>query len=65
MPELQAVMDVLSNFGVIGVLLVSLRYVETLRVQERDRADRYERRILRILAGDFIDKIEPVSEDDN
>lgn len=65
MPELSAIFDVLSNFGVIGVLLVALRYVETLRVQERERADRYERRILRILAGDFIDKIEPVSEDDN
>lgn len=65
MPELQAIFDVLSNFGIIGILMVALRYVENLRVSERDRADRYERRILRILAGDFIDKIEPLDSDDN
>ena len=65
MPELQAMFDTLSNFGVIGVLVVALRYVDNLRTLERERADRCEKRILRILAGDFMEKIDPVHEEDD
>lgn len=58
MEDFTAIVQFASELSTIGILLVSLRYVDNLRQQERDRANRNERRLLRFLAGDFMREIE-------